>query len=362
MQWGSGAFTDMLIHQGEPIRLKSARGIVNTRDLSLPGCDLDVEEADIQHFFTHYVEGGSTVARAGTSYWHSNVLPQLAQQRAVNRALPTEDGRFMRFSLFQHQRGKLAMVIRVTSQPAPLESIGLTPQIVHRIMHNPRGLLIITGPTASGKTATALSILDWMNKNRPGHIISIEDPIEYPMKADKCVFTQREVGVDVPSFGEGLRDAMRHSPDAILAGEVRDKDTAEAAVLGGESGALMLVTTHGRSVTGTLRKILTLTGDSTASMREVMAGSLIGVVRQELVPLEDGSNYCMVCDTLHMTDSVRQSVEKGDWAHLDKLTNNVAIDSPDFVPMSVQIDSLRNQGIKLSSAALQAVGHRGSKD
>lgn len=337
-------FTDLLIHEGEPIRLKSARGVISLPSLNLPGGDLIVEASDIKHFFAHYVDGTSAVTRAG-SYWDQAILPVLANKMAVNRAMATEAGPFLRISLFHYNRGKLAMIVRVTTKPAPLDTIGLTKQITTRLKTDPHGLLIITGPTASGKTATALSILEWINSNRAGHLTTVEDPIEWPLKANKCDITQREVGTDVVSFGEGLRDAMRIAPQAILVGEVRDRDTAESAIIGGESGALMIVTTHGRSISGTIKKMLTFTGDQSTAMREVMAGCLIGVIRQDLVPRVDGNGYVMVCDTLHMTDHVRTLVEQGDWRALDKLTNQKAMPSPDFVPMSHQLEPLVAEGI-----------------
>lgn len=332
----------MLIHEGQHIRLKSAKGIIELSELGLPGSDLIVEAADIRHFFANYVDG---VSQGIGGYWDNNIIPILSQKMAVNRSMSTPGAQYLRFSLFYHQRGHLAMVVRVTTPPAELDTIGLTPQIIDRIKNDPRGLLIITGPTASGKTATALSILRWFNENKPGHVVTVEDPIEYPMQDKLCVFTQREVGTDVPSFGEGLRDAMRHSPDVILAGEVRDKDTAESAVLGGESGAMMIVTTHGRSVTGTMRKILTLTGEQSSAMREVMAGSLMGVIRQELVPKRDGNGYLMACDTLHMTEEVKALVEQGEWPKLDKMTNMASMPSPDFVPMSTRLMELARQQV-----------------
>ena len=351
----AGSFTDMLIHEGEPIRLKMARGIVSIKDLNIPGGDLIVSADDIRHYFAYYIDGDAGRGRAA-NYWEQQIVPTLNEKMAVNRSLPTADGAHLRLSLFQHSRGKLAMVVRITTPPPKLDNVGLTPQLIERIKNNPRGLLIITGPTASGKTSTALSILEWLNQNRPGHIITVEDPIEYPMVAAKCVFTQREVGVDVSNFGEGLRDAMRHSPDAILAGEIRDRDTAECAVYGGESGALMVVTTHGRSVTGTLRKILTLTGEQSGAMREVMAGSLIGVVRQELVPTASRDGYHMVCDTLHMTENVKAALEKGDWSGLDKLTNNESMPSPDFVPMTTQLKILAEKQLVDSDALKSVIG------
>lgn len=337
-------FTDLLIHEGEPIRLKSARGVIDLPSLNLPAGDLIVNESDIKHFFASYVDGISTATRSG-SYWDQVILPVLANKMAVNRAMETPAGPFLRISLFHYNRGKLAMIVRVTTKPVPLDTIGLTQQITTRLKTDPHGLLIITGPTASGKTATALSILEWINNNRAGHLTTVEDPIEWPLKANKCDITQREVGTDVVSFGEGLRDAMRIAPQAILVGEVRDRDTAESAIIGGESGALMIVTTHGRSISGTIKKMLTFTGDQSTAMREVMAGCLIGVIRQELVPRVDGSGYCLVCDTLHMTDNVRTLVEQGDWRGIDKLTNQRSMPSPDFVPMSHQLEPLVSRGI-----------------
>lgn len=343
----AGGFTDMLIHEDEPIRLKTARGVIDLPSMNLPGGNLIVTASDIKHFFSSYVDGASTTIRAG-NYWDTTILPILANKAAVNRSMPTGMGQYLRFSLFQYQRGKLSMMIRVTTAPAPLDTIGLTPQIVQRIKTNPHGLLIITGPTASGKTSTAMSLLDWINNNKAGHITTVEDPIEWPLSGNKCVVTQREVGFDVASFGEGLRDCMRISPQAILVGEVRDRESSESSILGGESGALVIVTTHGRSVTGAIRKMLTFTGEQNAAMREVLAGSLIGVVRQELVPKADGTGFCMVCDTLHMTENVQMLLEAGNWRALDRLTNNTAMESPDFVPMSVQLKPLIAKNIVAS--------------
>jgi twitching motility protein PilT len=338
----SSLYTDMLVHEGEKINLKSANGVVSMESLHIPGGDLVVSADDIRHFFSAFIDGSSSYSAQG-SYWDSNIVPELARQNAVNRSMSAPNGKFLRFSLIQHQRGKFAIVIRVASAPPALDSVGLTEQIVEHIKTKPRGLLIITGPAASGKTTTALSILDWMNNHRSGHLLTVEEPIEYLLQKNKCIITQREVGVDVSSFGAGLRDAVRLSANAILAGEVRDEESARSAIIGGESGSLMIVTTHGSSVTGTLRKILTYTGHQSQAMREVMAGCLVGVVRQELVPVKDRSGYLMVCDTLHMTDKVRQAVGRGDWEMLDKITDHGAMRNPDFVSMRSQLEHLASK-------------------
>jgi twitching motility protein PilT len=349
----AGAFTDLLVHEGQPIRLKSAKGLIKLDELGLPNGDLVVTADHIKQFFGTMVDGLEP-GESASKHWDEVVAPLFRKQQAVNRSLKTPGEEYLRFSLFQHDRGKIAMMMRPTRPPRALEHLGINDKIFERIRNNPHGLLIVTGRPSSGKTATALSILDWLNRNTSGHIETVEDPIEYPMREEGCVYTQREVGVDVASFGEGLRDAMRHTPDAVLAGEIRDRDTAEAAILGGESGALMIVTTHGRSMVGTLRKILALTGDQAGAMRAVLAGSLIGVMRQELLPHVDGEGYSMVHDTLHATDLVRAHVERGEWTALEKLTaDNQA--SPNFVPMRERINELvaqRKIDINMAASAM----------
>ncbi len=172
---------------------------------------------------------------------------------------------------------------------------------------------------------------------------------------------QREVGFDVATFGDGLRDALRQAPDCILASEIRDRETAEAAIYGGEAGALMIVTTHGTSIAGTLRKMVALTGDgASTAMRGVLAGSLIGVVRQELVPCKDESGFIMVCDTLRDTDNVRRALERGDWHALEGICN-VATPSADFSPLSATVNRLvadRSIGLEQGQAILAAQNRR----
>jgi twitching motility protein PilT len=113
------------------------------------------------------------------------------------------------------------------------------------------GFLAITGPTGAGKTATAMSVLEHHNQTHSGHIVTIEDPVEVRLEPKRCMVTQREVGFDVTSFADGMRDSLRMSPDVMLTSEIRDSETAEVVIQGGESGSLMLATMHGRTTTGT---------------------------------------------------------------------------------------------------------------
>ena len=353
----AGSFTDLLICEGEPVTIKSAQGVIGLSEMKILGTDMVVTQQDIQNFFCHFL-GEQPVTTNAQDYWEQNVGPALAEHGSLSRSACTPNGEYLRVSLFQQKRGRNSMVIRITRPPQELDSLGLPAPLLKRLKVNPRGLLVITGPTASGKTSTALSILDWLNKNTASHIVTVEDPIEFPMEREHSVFTQREVGTDVDTFAAGLRDAMRQSPDAILASEVRDRESAEAAIFGGESGALMIVTTHGRSITGTLRKLLALTGDQAGAMRSVMAWSLMGVIRQDLAPHSNGKGYSMVCDVLVPGEQVRQRIEDGDWLKLEKqLQGNVPSD--EFFPMGEMVNDLARRRViapDVASAILKGVG------
>jgi Tfp pilus assembly pilus retraction ATPase PilT len=152
------------------------------------------------------------------------------------------------------------------------------------------------------------------------------------------------------SFYEGLLPAMRQAPEAVLAGEVRDQDAAQTAILGGESGALMLVTTHGSSIVRTLKRILALSGGSDA-FRSVLAGSLIGVVRLDLVPHVNGKQFSLVNETLMGTSSVVPAIQADDWATVEQICSRQA-PTQDFFPMKPHIDAL----VKKKQVSLDVAG------
>lgn len=344
-------FTDFLVHEGKPIMADSAAGLVALSDMGVPDADFSVTLQDIQYFFAHYVEFRRPQERV-EDYWNTTVVPEFQAQLPVDRrmTMPAKDAGIagvdmvhLRMSLFQFGEGLTGMVMRVVQPPPELAKVGLTKFILDGVMTRPRGLLIVTGPTASGKSSTARSILRHHNANSCMHIETIEDPIELPMPSEKSLVTQRQVGRDVKSFGSGLEQAMRHSPDIILASEIRGQDAAEAAIFGGESGTLMVVTTHGRSCLGTLRKVLAMCGENSNAMRAVLAGSLIGVVRQELVPHKDLKGYSMVAETLHGTKDVARLLGVGDWNALETLCSSER-GTPDFVPMREQVTMLAMEG------------------
>ena len=152
--------------------------------------------------------------------------------------------------------GGYGMVLRLLpSAMYTLEQLRL-PLVVKDMLKRARGLILVTGPTGSGKSTTLASMINWINENQQGHIITIEDPIEYTHAHKQCLITQREVGEDLPSFAEGVRSALRQDPDVILIGEMRDLETIEAAVTAAETGHLVLGTLHTSGATRTIDRII----------------------------------------------------------------------------------------------------------
>ncbi len=197
-----------------------------------------------------------------------------------------EAARF-RVSVFR-QRGSIGVVLRqIPSKLLSLEQIGLPPQ-VKEMLFRPRGMILVTGPTGSGKTTTLASMIDVINRERDCHIITIEDPVEYYHKHQKSLVTQREVGVDVPSFGEALKRALRMDPDVILVGEMRDLETMQAAITAAETGHLVFATLHTTGATRTVDRIVdAFPTTQQAQVRTQLASGLVAVISQLLLVRAD---------------------------------------------------------------------------
>ena len=196
------------------------------------------------------------------------------------------------------------MIRRVTIGAIPLAELGL-PQVISSLALEPRGLVLVTGPTGSGKTTTLAGMVDWINTQREVHIVTIEDPIEVLHEDKLSMISQREVGVDTEDFSVALRAAMRQDPDVILVGEMRDRETVKAALTAAETGHLVLSTLH---TTDARRRS---PGSSTSSRRTSrsrcrlsLAGSLRGIVCQRLVPRADGQGRCVAVEVCVTTGRV----------------------------------------------------------
>jgi twitching motility protein PilT len=213
------------------------------------------------------------------------------------------DNRF-RVSLFR-QKGTLAMVLRlIPRRLLSLEEIGFPPS-VRELLSLPRGLILVTGPTGSGKTTSLASMLDVINSLTDAHIVTIEDPIEYFHDHKHGLVNQREVGVDVPSFAEGLRRALRQDPDVILVGEMRDLETMETAITAAETGHLVFSTLHTTGAARTVDRIIdAFPSDQQAMIRAQLSSNLKAVISQLLLPRADGKGRVAAFEVMINTPSI----------------------------------------------------------
>ncbi|MGN0402154.1 MAG: type IV pilus twitching motility protein PilT [Acetatifactor sp.] len=209
-----------------------------------------------------------------------------------------EDGVRIRANIY-HQRNNLAASIRLLQQSIPtFEELGL-PSVVRNLAELPRGLVLVTGPTGCGKSTTLASIVDYINRNFPKHIMTIEDPIEYIYPHNKAMIHQREIGKDVNSFATALRSALREDPDIILVGEMRDYETISAAIAAAETGHLVLSTLHTTSAAQTVERIIDacpLEGQN--QLRSQIVNVLKGVITQQLIPLADGTGRIIATEVM----------------------------------------------------------------
>ncbi len=197
------------------------------------------------------------------------------------------EGRF-RVSVFK-QSGNTGMVFRlIPNKLQTMEDLN-TPLVMKELISRPRGLVLVTGPTGSGKSTTLAACVDYINENFQQHIITIEDPIEFRHYRKKSLINQREIGTDVPSFSEAIRRALRQDPDVILVGELRDLETIEAAISAAETGHIVLGTLHTTSASGTINRIIDVfPANQQEQIRTQLSTSLNGVLSQQLLPLIEG--------------------------------------------------------------------------
>lgn len=204
------------------------------------------------------------------------------------------------------QRGCVGMVIRmIPFSVKTFEDLGLPP-VVAKLAERPRGLVLVTGPTGSGKSTTLAAMIDKINKERKGHIITVEDPIEFIHRHQSCIVNQREVGTDTKSFANALKYALREDPDIILVGEMRDLETIAAALTIAETGHLALATLHTNSAAESINRIIDVfPSNQQSQVRAQLAFVLEGVVTQTLLPRAKGRGRMMACEIMVATPAIR---------------------------------------------------------
>ncbi|HUF01287.1 MAG TPA: type IV pilus twitching motility protein PilT [Gaiellaceae bacterium] len=218
-----------------------------------------------------------------------------------------------RFRVNAHfQRDSLGAAFRhVPEELRTLEELGL-PVSLRELAMRPRGLVLVTGPTGSGKSTTLAAMVDEVNRAKPHHILTIEDPIEFVHRHKRCIVTQREIGPDAPSFALALRAALRQDPDVILLGEMRDLETIGTALTAAETGHLVLATLHTQSAPSTIDRVIDVfPPEQQGQVRMQLATTLQGIVTQALLPTSDGSGRVACLEILFPDDAVRNLIRQG---------------------------------------------------
>jgi twitching motility protein PilT len=191
------------------------------------------------------------------------------------------------------------------------EELGLPP-VLHDLAQKPRGIVLVTGPTGSGKSTTLAAIIDEINRTRAEHILTVEDPVEFVHKHKRCIVNQREIGPDATSFAEALKAALRQDPDVILVGEMRDLETISTALTAAETGHLVFGTLHTQSAPSTIDRIIDVFPPAQQEQVRIMiANSLEGVVTQTLLPTADGNGRVAALEILLPDDAVRNLIRQG---------------------------------------------------
>jgi len=211
------------------------------------------------------------------------------------------------------QQGALALAIRQISSAIPrYEDLGL-PETVREFAMAPFGLVLVTGPAGSGKSTTLAAMIDHINRHRQGHVVCIEDPVEYLHRHGRCTIEQIEIGEDCPSFTEAMRNVFRQSPDVIMIGEMRDLETISLALTLAETGHLILATLHTQDTSNAIHRVVdTFPSEQQPQILMQLSMSLVGIISQQLLATMDGSRRVMACEVLKATSAVRNLIREGE--------------------------------------------------
>jgi len=221
-----------------------------------------------------------------------------------------------RANVFMQRRGPGAVFRVIPTKIRTLEELGCPP-VLREMAMKERGLVLVTGPTGSGKSTTLAAMIDFVNANKQGHIITIEDPIEFVHESKKCLINQREVGSHTKDFATALRSALREDPDCLLVGELRDLETTSLAITAAETGHLVFGTLHTNSAAKTVDRLIDVfPGDRQAQVRTMLSESLEGVIAQTLIPTADGKSRVAVLEILTAIPALRNLIREDKTAQI----------------------------------------------
>lgn len=263
-----------------------------------------------------------------------------------------EKARF-RVNVFNQNRGIAAVLRLIPSKILTLEDLSIDNSIFHKIADFPRGLVLVTGPTGSGKSTTLAAIIDHINKNRHEHVITIEDPIEFVHTGQNCIINQREVHRDTKSFNAALRSALREDPDVVLVGELRDLETIRLALTAAETGHIVFGTLHTNSASKTIDRIIDVfPGDEKPMIRSMLSESLQAVISQTLIKRIGGGRVA-AHEIMFGTDAIRNLIREDKIAQMYSTIQTGSKDSMKTMDQSLQ-DLINNKLIERSEACKKA--------
>ncbi len=238
------------------------------------------------------------------------LLPAYREKKTIDFSFSVSGGVRVRANIF-HQRKGIEGAFRVLPKdPIPLDRLGLPTDTVKQLLSRPRGLILVTGPTGSGKSTTLAAMIDWINSSYAKHILTIEDPIEYLIESRKGIVTQREVGTHVPTFRDALKYILRQDPDVALVGEMRDMDSILTTLTIAETGHLTLATLHTNLAVETINRLIGAFPDhQQGQVRYMLSFVLLGVISQMLIPTPKG--LVLACEVLIASSGVRNLIREG---------------------------------------------------
>lgn len=261
------------------------------------------------------IDGMSELAAKQTEEMLFKVLTEprqaeLKARKALDFSFGIEGLARFRVNIFLKDNGWSGVFRVIPVEVKSFKDLGL-PEVVRELCNKPRGLVLVTGPTGSGKSTTLAAMIDEINNLRHDHILTVEDPIEFVHKSKKCLINQREVGSHVETFADALRSALRQDPDVILIGEMRDQETLEMALRAAETGHLTFGTLHTNSASSTINRIIdAFPANQQGQIRAQLSVTLEGVISQNLIKRADGKGRVMAMEIMIGNDGVRNLVRE----------------------------------------------------
>ena len=292
------------------------------------------------------------VSDALTQIMSTQMRKEFDERDSVDFAYAVEGVARFRVNVFRHLGGMGSVMRSIPSQAKTLEDLSMPPVLANLCRHT-QGMILVTGKTGSGKSTTLAAMIDEMNRTMNGHILTIEDPIEFVHERKRCLMSQREIGKHTPSFAAALHSALREDPDVILVGEMRDLETMSIAVTAAEMGILVMGTLHTNGASATVDRIVnTFPADKQAHVRTMLSTSLRGVISQQLVPKLGEPGLVAVLEVLVNTPAVANVIRQG---KLDQLQNTMMVGRKDgMITMDTALKESVQNGIISGSSAYHA--------